>query len=127
MNNKTEVMSDNVTRLSVRSLKEQFSRGSEAWKDESEPIFRFWAEGDWWGFPFYSLSASRYFGDKETLCLYWPLGAVLITGPKVLDFYSKFCAHQATCLKPDGKDIADLKLILNGDSDAQKESGALKS
>jgi hypothetical protein len=32
------------------------------------------AQGDWWSFPFFSLSASRYFGDKETFCLYWPLG-----------------------------------------------------
>ena len=63
-----------MIRVSARSLKEQFSRGSEAWDEQSDPIFRFWAEGDWWGFPFFSLSASRYFGDKETLCLYWPLG-----------------------------------------------------
>ena len=70
-NNETEVMNDNVTRVSVRSLKEQFSRGSEAWREQSDPIFRFLAEGDWWGFPFFSLSASRYFGDKEILCLYW--------------------------------------------------------
>jgi hypothetical protein len=69
-------MSDNVVRVPARSLKEQFSRGSEAWKEQSDPIFRFWADGDWWGFPFFSLSASRYFGDKETLCLYWPLGTV---------------------------------------------------
>jgi hypothetical protein len=42
-------------------------------------------------------------GDKETLCLYWLLGTVVITGPKVLDSYSGFCAHRATCLKADGK------------------------
>src|ERR1700720_2072932 len=77
-------MNDNVIRVPARSLKEQFSRSSEAWKEQSDPIFRFWAEGDWWGFPFFSLSASRYFGDKETLCLYWPLGTVVIAGPKVL-------------------------------------------
>jgi hypothetical protein len=67
-------MRDNVMRVPSRSLKEQFSKTSDAWKEQSDPIFRFWAEGDWWGFPFFSLSASRYFGDKETLCLYWPLG-----------------------------------------------------
>jgi hypothetical protein len=116
-------MSDNVTRVSVRSLKEQFSRGSEAWKEQSEPIFRFWAEGDWWGFPFYSLSASRYFGDKDTLCLYWPLGTIVVTGPKVMDFYAGFCANRATCLKADGKDITDLKLMPNGDSNAGTEAG----
>jgi hypothetical protein len=54
-------------------------------------------------------------GNKETLCLYWPLGTVVITGPKVLDFYSGFCAHRATCLKADGKDIKVLNLILSGD------------
>jgi hypothetical protein len=115
-------MNDKVMRVPTRSLKEQFSRGSEAWKEQSDPIFRFWAEGDWWGFPLFSLSASRYFGDKETLCLYWPLGAVLITGPKVLDFYAGFFAHRATCLKADGKDITDLKLILNHDSNTENEA-----
>ena len=104
-------MSDNVMRVPSRSLKEQFSKGSDARKEQSDSIFRFWTEGDWWGFPFFSLSASRYFGNKETLCLYWPLGTVVITGPKVLDFYAGFCAQRATCLKADGKDIKVLNLI----------------
>ena len=113
-------------RVPARSLKEQFSRGSEAWKEQSDPIFRFWAEGDWWGFQFFSLSASRHFGDKETLCLYWPLGTLVITGPKVLDFYAGFCARRATCLKADGKDITHLKLILDGDSNAENEADPSK-
>ena len=71
-------------------LKGQFSRGSEAWKKQSDTIFRFWTEGDSWGFLFFSLGTSRYFGDKETLCLYWPLGTLIITGQKVLDFYAAF-------------------------------------
>jgi hypothetical protein len=110
-------MSDNVIQEPARSLKEQFSRGSEAWNEQSDPTFRFWTEGDCWGFPLFSLSASRYFGTKETLCRYWRLGAVVITGPKVLDFYAWFCAHRATRLKSDGKDIKVLNLILSGDSD----------
>jgi hypothetical protein len=118
-------MSDNVLRIPVRSLKEQFSRGSEAWKEQSDPIFRFCAEGDWWGFPFFSLSASRYFGERETLCLYWPLGTLVVSGPRVLDFYVEFCAHRATWLKADGKDITDLQLILNGNSNAEAEAGSL--
>jgi hypothetical protein len=120
-------VNDKGVPVPARSLREQFSRSSEAWKEQSDAIFRFWAEGDWWGFPFFSLSASRYFGDKETLCLYWPLGTAVITGPKVLDFYAGFCAHRATCLKPDGKDITDLKLILSGDSNAPNESDHLKT
>jgi hypothetical protein len=89
-------MNGNAFREPARSLKEQFSKSSEAWQEQSDPIFRFWAEGDWWGFPFFSLSASRYFSEKETLCLYWPLGTVVIAGPKVLDFYAGFCAHRTT-------------------------------
>jgi len=122
-NNETEVMNDNVTRVSVRSLKEQFSRGSEAWREQSDPIFRFLAEGDWWGFPFFGLSASRYCGDKEMLSLCWPLGTLVITGPKVLDFYAGFCSQRATCLKADGQDITDVKLILNVESEVQRETG----
>jgi hypothetical protein len=56
------------------SISEQFSKGSEAWKEQSDPIFRFWAEGDWWGFPFFSLSASRYFRrqrDAVSLLAAW--------------------------------------------------------
>ena len=110
-------MNGNVSQLPARSLKEQFSNSSEAWKEQSDPIFRFWAEGDWWDFPFFDLSASRYFCDKETVCLNWPLGTVVIPGPKVLDFYAGFCAHRAMCFKADGKDIKVLNLILSGDSD----------
>jgi DNA-binding MarR family transcriptional regulator len=39
--------------------------------------------------------------DKETPFLYWPLGTVVVTGPKVQDFYAEFCAYRATCLKAD--------------------------
>ena len=89
-------------------------------------IFRFWAEGDWWGFPFFSLSASRYFSEKQTLCLYWPLVTVVIASPKVLHFYAVFCAHRATCLKADGNDIKVLNLILSGNSDGASETDPSK-
>ena len=117
-------MSDNLVRVPARSLKEQFSRSSEAWKEQSDPIFRFCTEGDWWGFPFFNLSASRYFGDRETLCLYWPLGTLVITGPKVLDFYAGFCAHRATSVKSDGKDILSVTIVLNSEH-SSADSGNL--
>jgi hypothetical protein len=50
-----------------------------------------------------------------------------ITGPKVLDFYAGFCAHRATCLKADGKDIAELKLLLNGNCTEQNEADTQKA
>jgi hypothetical protein len=52
---------------------------------------------------------------------------VRITGPKVPDFYAGFCAHRSTCLKADGKDITELKLMLNGDANAENEAGPLKN
>jgi hypothetical protein len=51
-------------------------------------------------------------GDRETLCLYWPVGTLIITGFEVPDLYAGFCAQRATSLKADRKDITDLKLIL---------------
>ena len=84
----------------------------------------FWAEGDWWGFPYFSLSASRYIGAKQKLCLYWPLATVIITGPKALDFYAGFCARRTTRLKADGKDIKVLNLILSGNSDGASGTAA---
>ena len=84
------------------------------------------SESKRWGFPFFSLSASRYFGERQTLCLYWPLATVVIAGPKVLDFYAVFCANRATCLKADGKDIKVLNLILSGNSDGASETDLSK-
>ena len=49
-----------------------------------------------------------------------------IAGPKVLDFYAGFCAHRATCLKADGKDIRVLNLILSGNSDGTSETDPSK-
>ncbi len=51
--------------------------------------------------------------------LYWPLGTVVVTGPKVLDFYAAFCAHRATSPKADGKDIQSVKIILNSEKDQE--------
>jgi hypothetical protein len=51
---------------------------------------------------------------------------VVIKGPKVLDFYAGFCAHRATCLKADGKDITDLKLILDYDPKAKNDVNHLE-
>jgi hypothetical protein len=65
--------------------------------------------------------------DLLTRSTYWPLGTVVIAGPKVLDFYAGFCAHRATCLKADGRDIRVLNLILSGNSDGASETDPLKS
>jgi hypothetical protein len=48
----------------------------------------------------------------------WPLGTVVVTGPKTLDFDTAFCNHRATSLKADGKDILSVRMILNSGVDA---------
>jgi hypothetical protein len=110
--NKRKLMSDNVMRMPSRSLKEHFSKGSDAWKEHSDPIFRFWTEETGGAFRSLVSAPAGISATKGHCVIYWPVGTVVITGPKVLDFYAGFCAHRATCLKVDGKDIKVLYLIL---------------
>ena len=44
----------------------------------SDPIFRFWAEGDWWGFPFYALTRDAYdfFHEVEMSVINWDTAKV---------------------------------------------------
>ena len=103
-------------RLRSREDRKMVCSNDRFWGWRPAAFFKDWA----------ALSASRYVGDKETLCLYWPLGTVVITGPKALDFYAGFCAHRASCLKADGKDIKVLNLILSGNSDGASETDPSK-
>jgi hypothetical protein len=57
------LISDDLTPMPAGSLKEQFSKGSEAWKEQSDLIFRFSTEGDWWASP---TSASAPAGISAT-------------------------------------------------------------
>jgi hypothetical protein len=79
------------------------------------------------GFPVLSSQRQPVFWRKRDAVPLLAAGTIVITGPKVLDFYAGFCAHRATWLKVDGKDITDLKLMLNGDSNEEKEVGPPKS
>ena len=56
--------------------------------------------------------------EEQILSLDWPLGTVVVTGPKTLDFNNAFCNHRATSLKADGKDILSVRMILNSWVDA---------
>jgi hypothetical protein len=46
------------------------------------------------------------------------------SGPKVLDFYSGFCAHREMRLKADGKAMLSVTIVPNPES-AHAESGDL--
>jgi hypothetical protein len=68
-------------------LREEFGAKSDCWQQKEEPIVRFWCDGgDCLGFPFFSLFFSSYQPDQQSVTLDWPLGTVVITGPKSLDF-----------------------------------------
>jgi hypothetical protein len=60
-------------RLSVRAASWDLSLVHLADPKTGAILCRLFLWINWWGFPFFSLSASRNFGEKETLCLYWPL------------------------------------------------------
>jgi hypothetical protein len=100
------------------ALNELYSkpRRSNAWDSEEAEVVRFWTdEGDSWGFLFHHPTAINYSARHERLLINWTLGTLVITGPKVLEFYDDFCNHRATFLKADGKDILAVTMVLNGE------------
>jgi hypothetical protein len=97
--------------LQLRSLKDEF--GQTCWKAANEPIFRFWTtsitgQESCCGVPFFSLMCAEYSAD--TVLLYFPVGTVVITGPKAFEFYELFCAQRATAIKADGEGILSVQL-----------------
>ena len=64
-----------------------------------------------WGFFFFSLISCCLIEETKTLSLSFPMGAIVIGGPKVLDFYNAFSSGKATLLKADGVDIISVELV----------------
>jgi hypothetical protein len=92
---------------------------SNAWESEEAEVVRFWTDdGHSWGFLFHYLTAIHYNARHERLLITWPLGTLVIAGPKVLEFYDDFCNHRATSLKSDGKDILGVTMVLNAEHHA---------
>ena len=52
----------------------------------------------------------------------WPLGTIVIAGPKALEFYEQFSNHRATLIRADGKDILSVKMHLNSEGVAEKDA-----
>jgi hypothetical protein len=96
----------------VQSLKELY-RQPNCWEKTAAPIVRFWT-GDrtCWGFPYFSVIATRYEPEAERLLIYFGPGAIVIRGPKVLEFFDDFANHRATGLKADGKEIISVEIDL---------------
>jgi len=104
----------------IFSLKEQYDLRSDAWQEQQwPPIVRFWCDdGTCWGIPFRQVTSTHYNPEHQSLLIDWPLGTVVVTGPKAWDFYNRFCSHQATLIEADGKDIVGITMALNRSANA---------
>jgi hypothetical protein len=110
-------MNDNVIRVPARSLKEHSQEAQKHGK--SSPIRSFgFGQRETGGASRFLVSApAGISATKKHFVFIGRLGPSSLQVRKVLDFDAGFCAHRATCLKADGRDIKILKLILSGDSD----------
>ena len=52
----------------------------------------------------------------------WPLGTIVVTRPKTLEFYEQLSNHRATLIRADGKDILSVKMHLNSEGLAEKDA-----
>ena len=79
------MMNGNNAQTRVPTLKDLYGpkQSSLPWEEHQAEIVRFWTDsGDCWGFLFHHVSGT-YFGAKEQrLLIDWPLGTIVVTGPK---------------------------------------------
>ena len=107
------------------------------WEEHQAEIVRFWTDsGDCWGFLFHHVSGTYYSAKERRLLIDWPLGTVVVTGPKTFDFYEQFSNHRATLLRADGKDILSVRMHLDSwqaeadvqsNDDSQSTSGEYRA
>jgi hypothetical protein len=119
------LMNGNDPQPRVPTLKDLYGskQSSFPWEDHQAEIVRFWTDsGDCWGFLFHHVSGTYYSAKEQRLLIDWPLGTIVVTGPKTLEFYEQFSNHRATLLRADGKDILSVRMHIN--SETQAERGA---
>jgi hypothetical protein len=51
---------------------------------------------------------ARYLAEEQMATFEWPFGAIVVRGPKTLEFFESFCAHKVTGAKADGNDITSV-------------------
>ena len=68
------------------------------------------------------VSGTYYSAKERRLLINWPLGTIVVTGPKTLEFYEQFSNHRATLIRADGKDILLVKMHLNSEGMAEKDA-----
>lgn len=97
----------------VQSLKQMYFQPN-CWEKSSAPLIRFWTgDGSCWGFPFFSVVATRYAPDEQRLLIYFSLGTIVIRGAKALEFLDDLANHRATNLKADGNEILSVEIDLS--------------
>jgi len=119
------MMNGNNTQTRVPTLKDLYGpkQSSLPWEEHQAEIVRFWTDsGDCWGFLFHHVSGTYFSAKEQRLLIDWPLGTIVVTGPKTLEFYEQFSNHRATLLRADGKDILSVRMHIN--SETQAERGA---
>src|SRR5271166_326116 len=112
------LMNANSPQSRVPTLKDLYGpkQSSLPWEEHQAEIVRFWTDsGDCWGFLFHHVSGILYSARDERLLIDWALGTIVVTGPRILEFYEQFSNHRATLIKADGKDILSVKMHLNSE------------
>jgi hypothetical protein len=59
--------------------------------------------------------------DETRILIDWPVGTIIVTGPKALEFYEQFSNHRATLMRADGKDMLSVKMHLNSERQAEED------
>jgi hypothetical protein len=118
------MMNGNNGQTRVPTLKDLYGpkQSSLPWEEHQAEIVRFWTDsGDCWGFLFHHASGTYFSSKEQRLLIDWPLGSIVVTGPKTLEFYEQFSNHRATLLRADGKDILSVRMHLNSESQAERD------
>ena len=118
-------MNGNNLEPRVPTLKDLYGpkQSSLPWEEHQAEIVRFWTDsGDCWGFLFHHVSGTFYSAKNQRLLIDWPVGTIVVTGPKALEFYEQFSNHRATLITADGKDILSVKMHLNSEGLAEKDA-----
>jgi hypothetical protein len=118
------LMNGNNPQPRVPTLKDLYGpkQSSFPWEENQAEIVRFWADsGDCWGFLFHHVSATYYSAKEQRLFIDWPVGTIVVEGPKALEFYEQFSNHRATLIRADSKDIYSVKINLNSERQGDED------
>jgi hypothetical protein len=98
------------------------------WEEHQAEIVRFGPIPETAGDSCFTTSSRIFYGAKNRRVLIdWPLGTIVVTRPKTLEFYEQFSNHRATLLRAEGKDILSVRMHLNSERQAEEDVQAMAS